>query len=580
MVADDESTREISLFMVEEAESSGPCGFVTRGWFQLLGGCVIIVNVVILAQQHIHQELEHNYAIWVTNQFILSFYVLEVVAKLAHFGVQFFTHPVDRLWNWMDFIIVLAGVIDEWVMPTADVDVPSSGSNMVQASRVIRILRILRIFRLLRIMKLAKLVKDADFSWTEATWFQSLVGVVIVSNAIVMGLETDLHSEVWWWVEQFFLTFYLFEIIVRVKRQGSGFLYDEDERWWNFFDVSIIASAVADQWALPLLFPSIFAAGESGPGSPKIGQIMNVMRLVRLLRILRLVRLIRTIRPLFVLAQGIIRAMQSMFWVLVLTVVALYAFAIITTRMIGHAMMVRDPNDLPEVSRHMFKTVPDSMFALFGIMNGQNWSNIMPLLDMIPWTKPVFVVFTIYASWALLSVMTGVVSDNMLSAREVDVHMQDELAHEKERKKTMAILDDIFTMSCEGASNGNRSGGMSRKEYRKVVADPNNKRKIDKLSTVSQADLLRMYDMIDLDQSGKVEYDEFITGFNWLNESVTGKSLLKMECEFRHKVKLAENRLDKHLDRIGKRVDDLAVRNAARYNEIYTYLQEKTGKMK
>ena len=39
-------------------------------------------------------------------------------------------------------------------------------------------------------------------------------------------------------------------------------------------------------------------------------------------------------------------------------------------------------------------------------------------LDTVPGLKPVFVVFIIYSSWALLSVMTGVVSENMIAIRE------------------------------------------------------------------------------------------------------------------------------------------------------------------
>lgn len=575
IVEDSESTREVSLLMIGEDVATGPCSFVVSSWFQLLAGGVIILNVVVLAQEHIHAELEHNYVYWLLNQYMLGFYVLEVVAKLGHFGgLRFFIDPVERNWNWMDFCIVISGVIEQWLMPLVNVDLPSSSDAMVQGSRAIRILRILRIFRLLRIMKLARVLKDADFSWTESAWFQSLVGFIIVSNAVVMGLETDIKLGLWWWVEQFFLVFYLFELIVRLKRQGWGFIHDEDERGWNFFDVLIIASSVADQWMLPLLFPSLFQEGGSH-GKPKIGQIMNVMRLVRLLRILRLVRLIRTIRPLFVLAQGIIRAMQSMFWVLVLTIVGLYAFAIITTRMIGHAMMVGDPDDLPEISRRMFQTVPDSMFALFGIMNGQNWSPIMPLLDMIPWTKSVFVVFTIYASWALLSVMTGVVSDNMLSAREVDAGLQDELAQERQQLAVLEALEEIYTLSCEG---GKKSAGMTRAAYRKVVSDPKNMKRVTKLSTVSPAELLRMFDMIDLDHNGKIEYEEFIAGFNWLNEPVTGKSLLKMECEFRQRVKQTENSVEKHVERINKQLDYVTAQNLDRFKEIADYLEEKTGR--
>merc|ERR1719161_1022091 len=104
-----------------------------------------------------------------------------------------------------------------------------------------------------------------------------------------------------------------------------------------------------------------------------------------------------------------------MFWVLVLTLVALYAFAILTTRVVGHASAT---SGIPAETRSLFGTVPDSMFTLLSVMNSQGWKRVAPLLSSVPWTKPIFVIFTIYSSWALLSVMTGVVSDNMLMVRE------------------------------------------------------------------------------------------------------------------------------------------------------------------
>merc|ERR1719261_1655170 len=105
------------------------------------------------------------------------------------------------------------------------------------------------------------------------------------------------------------------------------------------------------------VFQKLMGARSANGG--KLGKVL------RLMRILRLVRLVKAIRPLYQLAQGIIKAMQAMFWVLVLTMVALYASAILSTRMVGHAMIAKDPEDIPEEVRELFGTVPDSMFTLF-----------------------------------------------------------------------------------------------------------------------------------------------------------------------------------------------------------------------
>ena len=69
-----------------------------------------------------------------------------------------------------------------------------------------------------------------------------------------------------------------------------------------------------------------------------MGQLMMLMRMLRLLRILRLLRLVKAVRPLYLLAAGVVASMQSMIWVMLLTLTVLYACAILTTRLIGHGL--------------------------------------------------------------------------------------------------------------------------------------------------------------------------------------------------------------------------------------------------
>lgn len=46
---------------------------------------------------------------------------------------------------------------------------------------------LVKVFRLLRVLKLLRVLINADFSWTESAWFQSVVGGVIAFNALIMG---------------------------------------------------------------------------------------------------------------------------------------------------------------------------------------------------------------------------------------------------------------------------------------------------------------------------------------------------------------------------------------------------------
>lgn len=254
---------------------------------------------------------------------------------------------------------------------------------------------------------------------------------------------------------------------------------------------------------------------------------MLVVRMLRMMRILRLLKLVKAVRPLYSLALGVTQAMQSIFWVLVLLLVTLYAFAILATRLIGHSETIRQDKDLPLATRELFSSIVNSLFALFSVMNQQNWAAIEPLLEKMPAIKPVYVLFMICSSWALLSVLTGVVSDNMMSVREAQAQKDDE-AQEERRQWLTRWLRGIFA-----SADKDGTGALDRNEYRNLLKSPFHLKKLQQVARVPMQDLSQMFDLLDIDGNGVVEFEEFLTGFEWLNDPITGKSLLKVGHEAR-----------------------------------------------
>merc|ERR1719311_987009 len=117
----------------------------------------------------------------------------------------------------------------------------------------------------------------------------------------------------------------------------------------------------------------------------------------------------------------------------------LYAFAILCTRFIGHGVAL--PDDMADEEalkpiKKMFQTVPDSMFTLFGTMTSWSLLKFVPLFNELPVLRPLFVLFYIYSAWALLAVMTGVVSENLIAIRE---QMLREDAKKEEMRKEHII---------------------------------------------------------------------------------------------------------------------------------------------
>jgi len=509
----------------------GPLGFVQSNGFNLFIGAVIVLNMMVFFTELFHKEYKGD-TFYILNQGCLTIYVFELLTRAWHFGKRFFNHPRDARWNLFDVVIVCSGVLDQWVAPVIEEELLSSSSVATTANiksyeaTWLPFFRSVRLMRLLRLIKLVRVFLHSDFRWTESSAFNSIVSAVITMNVIIMGLETDIEWPMWDSIENLMLLFFVFEILVRLRRMGYRFFYAGD--WvWNVFDFSIVFFGVCDQWLL-----AIWVAITSSGGSQRadeIGQAMLLMRMLRLLRILRLLRLVKAIKPLYILALGIVEAMQSMFWVLVLTLMALYTSAILLTRMVGYGAMVEDPADIPKKAQSMFDSVFTSMFTLFAIMNGQDWPELGPLLDKFPITKLVFVIFTIFCSWALLSVMTGVVSDNMISVRETQ-EQKDDVVQGERRQRVLQVLGEIFI-----AADPACTGILRADEFYSLLNIPFHVRKMQSVAPNTPVkDFRDLFMWLDHSGTGEIDFETFLRGFRTLTEPITGKALLQLDVDAKH----------------------------------------------
>lgn len=520
--------QSLDVRVLDFETARGPLRFVESDSFQLLVSAVIVANIAVIIDVGIHPNRAP--ALAVASNFILVFYIIELLLRMLHFRRRFFIgRPLKVLWNWIDLFIVSVGLLSRAVYTS------HLGNHSLLALGFFRVLRVLRLLRLLRIARLVYTVLTGDFRWVGSAQFQWFGGLMIVLNAMIMGLETEIESPVWWWPEQLFLLFFLFEVIARVRLSGlARFFVTSDEKSWNIFDVLIVLIGVLDQWVLPVLQDCL---GSQVVNSGGIGRIITTIRMFRLLRILRLLRLVKAVRPLYVLAIGIAAAFQGMFWVLVLTIVSLYAFAILATRLFGQGMAGGAESIDPE-TRALFADVLTSMFTLFGLMNGQYWEDVSPLFHAVPWTKPVWIVFTIISSWSLLSVMTGVVSDNMLETRQRQADMDNENV-DSARAHQRRILKGMFK-----SADKDLNGTIERREYMDLLNSRYHISKLRQISTANPKDLKEMYDWIDVDGSGSIDFNEFLVGFDWLTQPVTGKSLLKLESTVKSRMASLERRIE------------------------------------
>jgi len=492
----------------------GPLSFLHSDWFAILSGMVVVVNTMVL-----YVDITSKYvglANLLLNQVCLLFYCVEVLLRILHFGRLFLR--VNALWNLIDCVVVFVGVLDQWILTPL---LPQFDLGTLSSSGVVPCLRMLNFLRGLRFLKLIKLLLHSDLHWTESTFFETVTSLVICMSIVLMGLETDIQSGFWDPLENMILFYFVFEISVRLRRHRLGFFVSAD--WaWNWLDFCIVMFGAFDEWLKNFWMQLV--ARKTSPSS--LGEVVLLARTLRLLRILRLVRLVKAVRPLYILAIGVVEAMQSMFWVLVLTLVALYISAILMTRMVGHGELGISEAD--PANQELFQDVFASMFTLFAIMNGQDWVRVEPLLQECPFLKIVFVVFTIFSSWSLLSVMTGVVSDNMISAREAQ-NQQEELDDEDRVARFEKVVRIIFV-----AADPDEMDRIRKDRYDQLLENPYYLAMLQELLPATDIkDLRDLFLWLDSEGNGTVQYQEFLDGLRTLSEPVTGRALLFLDTVVR-----------------------------------------------
>ncbi len=99
-------------------------------------------------------------------------------------------------------------------------------------------------------------------------------------------------------------------------------------------------------WIIPsvTLFQEV-VLGQQAQESKGRSTMTSLLRVMRLLRILRLVRLVRTIKPLYNLLFGIFESLKAMQWVLLLTVLLLYAGGIFWTSILGKSDLLQSDDE-------------------------------------------------------------------------------------------------------------------------------------------------------------------------------------------------------------------------------------------
>ena len=219
----------------------------------------------------------------------------------------------------------------------------------------------------------------------EAAVIQRFIMAVIVTNAIVLGLETSpstmaragnlLHV-----LDIAALAIFVAEILIKLIVYRAGFFRSP----WNIFDFVIVAISL-----VPL------------------GQGVSVLRALRIIRAFRLISVVPRMR---LVMEALVSAIPGMGSVCALLLLVFYVASVMATKLFGADFDA------------WFGTVGRSAYSLFQIMTLESWSMgiVRPVMEIYPYAWAFFVPFILIVTFAVLNLFIAIIVNSMHEAASED----------------------------------------------------------------------------------------------------------------------------------------------------------------
>mmetsp|Transcript_68934 Transcript_68934/g.183644 ORF Transcript_68934/g.183644 Transcript_68934/m.183644 type:complete len:563 (+) Transcript_68934:12-1700(+) len=337
--------------------------------------------------------------------------------------------------------------------------------------------------------------------------FDAVVGVVIICNAITIGLEAELNvpghrpatcvsancdtmRSVVAVLEHLFLALYTVELLLRAVAFGPINALRQSD--WVKFDAILVAIGLGEVLVN-------LAMAESSDALPNI----TLIRILRLARLARTVRLIIQFRTLWLLVKGLMGSILTMVWTFFLMGTIIFVFAVLAIELIpNNTENMHDPA-YNEVATTWFSSVFSASLTLCQMMTMDSSGSIYrPLAEKDPWLMLYFIVYLLIVGIALMNLVTAVMVDTSIQQAQEDRQVQEAWEAQK-RAALVPKLREMFT-----ALDVDGSGELDWEELEMAPANVQ-----DMLfRIVNTKDLRWVFETIDYDGSGTISVDEFCEG--------------------------------------------------------------------
>lgn len=234
----------------------------------------------------------------------------------------------------------------------------------------------------------------------DSSRFQNFILVVILLNAITLGVQTyelsDRWSDLLTVLDEVFLGIFAIEIAIRIAAFGSR-PQDFFKDGWNVFDFIVVGAAFA----------------------PGLRENATLLRIVRLLRVVRVVTVLPDLR---ILIRALLRSIPPILSLAVLTLMLMYVYG-----MIGWILFhEEDPGNWGDIGQ--------SLLSTFTMLTLENWPTLLEAgMDIHPQSWIFFVSYVLLASFLVINILIAIIINSVEEVHKVE--------QEEERAERLERLD-------------------------------------------------------------------------------------------------------------------------------------------
>jgi len=357
--------------------------------------------------------------------------------------------------------------------------------------------------------------RKSDWRLTAMTRFSM---TVIVLNTVFIGYMVNVDLEAAKdgesldsWLQYVDITFtvvFCFELVLLLVLHRGHFFTGED-RLWNFFEASLILSSVLE-WSLQTMDLSF----------------VRSLRIFKAIRVVRVFRVVRFVRELRVMVASVLCSLASLTWAIVFLAFVLYLFSLVIIQDVS--AHIRDIESVPNpLLIEYYGSLLDAMITLFmAITGGDDWRQLLePLQEFSKlFYTPFFIFYVAFTVFGVMNVLTAtfVEAASRISNIDRDLVIQEQMSQTNSHASALRkVFHDADT---DGGGQLDLEEFEAHLHNREVLA-------YLKFLEIDIYEARGLFQLLDVDETGAVEIDEFVVGMMRLKGAAKGVDVATLMYE-------------------------------------------------